>query len=213
MPKRLTIDFFHDVVCGWCFNISPRLRVLSTEMELEVHHRTFILQENRQQMINVFGSMPKAKETILGHWDACEVASDTPELFNTEGMRKAPFEYPYGLPGALACKAAERLAGQGAHWDMFDKIQRAHITEARNVADVRVLHEIAAALGHDPVYFAETMSDPETLGAIEADRQYARRMQVRSVPMIIVRETGARLVNGPYEDLRAQLRVVETLVA
>lgn len=23
---KLTLEFFHDVVCGWCFNLSPRLR-------------------------------------------------------------------------------------------------------------------------------------------------------------------------------------------
>ena len=33
MPS-LTIDFFHDVVCCWCFNISSRLRDLAAEFEV-----------------------------------------------------------------------------------------------------------------------------------------------------------------------------------
>ena len=110
----LTVDFFHDVVCGWCFNISPRLRVLAGEFDIEVRHRTFVLQDSPEQMIAVFGSMDQAKGTILGHWAACRAASDTPELFNIDGMRAAAFDYPYGLPAALFCKAAERLSGQDA---------------------------------------------------------------------------------------------------
>jgi len=201
----LTVDFFHDVVCGWCFNISPRLRVLAAEFDIHVRHRTFVLQESREQMIAVFGSMDQAKETILGHWAACRAASDTPELFNIEDMRAASFEYPYGLPAALFCKAAERLAGQEAHWDMFDGIQKAHIVEAHNVADMDVLLDIAADQGFDRDRVRRAVFDPGTRSAVVADRQLARRMQVTSVPTVIVRETGTRLVNGPVGDLRAQL--------
>jgi predicted DsbA family dithiol-disulfide isomerase len=52
-----------------------------------------------------------------------------------------------------------------------------------------------------------------TRRAVDSDRQYAHRLQVRSVPTLIVRETGARLVNGPIQDLRAQLRVAQKLAA
>lgn len=213
MSPRLTIDFFHDVVCGWCFNISPRLRALADEFDLAVHHRTFVLQDSRERMIEVFGSMSSAKETILRHWAACRRASYTPELFNIEGMRAAPFEYPFGLPAALACQASERIGGPAAHWDMFDRLQKAHITEARNVADPGVLISIAKEAWYDPTHFSEVMAEFGTRRAVERDRQCAHRLQVRSVPTLIVRETGARLVNGPIEDLRAQLRVALKLAA
>ena len=50
------------------------------------------------------------------------------------------------------------------------------------------------------------MTDPATKQAVEADRQRARCLQVSSIPALVVRETGTRLVNGPIDDLRAQLR-------
>ena len=213
MASRLTIDFFHDVVCGWCFNISPRLRVLTEEFDLAVRHRTYVLQDSRERMIKVWGSMPQAKETILGHWAACRRASDAPELIDIEAMRAAPFDYPHGLPAALACQVAERLGGPVAHWDMFDRLQKAHLTEARNVADPEILVEVALELGFDPARFTELMAAPASRRAVDADRQHAHRLQVRSVPTLIVRETGARLVNGPIEDLRAQLHTALKLVA
>jgi predicted DsbA family dithiol-disulfide isomerase len=128
-------------------------------------------------------------------------------------MRAAPFDYPHGLSAALGCKAAERLGGQAAHWDMFDRLQRAHLTEARNVADPATVLDVAQELGFGTAGFKQVLEDPQTAQAVAADRQRARTLQVRSVPTLIVRETGARLVNGPREDLAAQLRAALRLVA
>ena len=205
MPT-LTIDFFHDVVCCWCFNISSRMRALAAEFDLEIRHRTFVLQANRAEMACRWGTPEDARETILGH-------SDRPKLVDIDAMRAAPFDYPHGMTAALGCKAAERLGGQAAHWDMFDRLQRAHLSEARNVADPATVLHAARDLGFESAAFAEVFEDPETLGAVETDRQQARALQVRSIPTLIVRETGTRLVNGPREDLATQLQAALRLVA
>lgn len=203
MPM-LTIDFFHDVVCCWSFNISSRLHSLVEEFNLDVQHRTYVLQANQKEMRERWGSPEDAKGAILGHWAACRQVSDRPELVNVEAMRTAPFDYPHGLIAALACKAAERIGGQSAHWEMFDRLQRAHLSDAQNVGDPAVSLRAAHELGLKG--FDETLQDPVTLQLVESDRQRARELQVRSVPTLLVRETGARLVNGPREDLAAQLR-------
>ncbi|MFB9151024.1 DsbA family oxidoreductase [Roseovarius ramblicola] len=88
---------------------------------------------------------------------------------------------------------------------MFDRLQRAHITEARNVADRDVINDLAASIGHDRTEFRTLLRDPETARRVEADRQHAQRFQIRSVPTLIEPMTGTRLVNGPIEDLRVQL--------
>jgi predicted DsbA family dithiol-disulfide isomerase len=209
----LTIDFFHDVVCCWCFNVSSRLRDLAAEFDLDIRHRTFVLQASRAEMATRWGAPDAARETILGHWAACRSVSDRPDLVDIEAMRAAPFDYPHGMTAALACKAAERLGGQTAHWDMFDRLQRAHLAEARNVADPAVVLQAARDLGFEAAAFARMVDDAATARAVEADRQRARLLQVRSIPALIVRETGTRLVNGPRADLAAQLRAALRLVA
>ena len=60
----LTLDFFHDVVCGWCFNLSPRLHTLAEAFDLDVRHRTFVLQDSPRRMADVFGSPAAAKATV-----------------------------------------------------------------------------------------------------------------------------------------------------
>ena len=211
--SALTIDFFHDVVCCWCFNISSRMRSLGDEFDLDIRHRTFVLQANTAEMAARWGSPADARETILGHWAVCRENSDQPERVDIDAMRAAPFDYPHGMTAALGCKAAERLGGQAAHWDMFDRLQRAHLAEARNVADPATVLHVARDLGFEASAFAEVVDDPETMRAVEADRQYARALEVRSIPTLIIRETGTRLVNGPREDLAAQLQTVLCLVA
>lgn len=212
MPT-LTVEFYHDVVCCWCFNISSRLRVLATEFDLKVVHRTFVLQASRAEMAARWGTPDQARETILGHWSVCRQVSDRPELVDIDAMRTAKFDYPHGLTAAIGCKAAERLGGQPAHWDMFDRLQLAHLSEARNVVDTDVVFSVADELGYDARLFAEVFSDPATVRAVEQDRHRARALQVHSVPTLIIRETGTRLVNGPTDDLAAQLRTAMRLVA
>ena len=209
----LTIDFFHDVVCCWCFNISSRMRGLAEELDLDIRHRTFVLQASRAEMALRWGKPEQARETILGHWEACRHVSDRPELVDTDAMRAAPFDYPHGMIAALGCKAAERIGGQATHWDMFDRLQRAHLDEARDIADPDIVLAVALDIGIDGDAFRTAFEDPITARAVDADRRQARALQVRSVPTLIVRETGARLVNGPREDLAAQLRAALRLVA
>lgn len=212
MPA-LTIDFFHDVVCCWCFNISSRMRGLAKEFDLDIRHRTFVLQGSQTEMAERWGSPAQARATILEHWKLCRQVSDRPDRVNVDAMRAAPFDYPHGMTAARACKAAERIGGQAAHWDMFDRLQLAHLSGEQDIADPATVLDVARALGFEGAAFADVFHEAATARAVETDRQDARRMQVHSIPTLIVRETGARLVNGPREDLAAQLRTALRLSA
>lgn len=209
----LTIDFFHDVVCCWCFNISSRMRKLAAEFDLDIRHRSFVLQASRAEMAARWGAPEDAREAILGHWAVCRRFSDRPDLVDINAMQAAPFDYPHGMTAARGCKAAERIGGQAAHWDMFDRLQRAHLTEARNVADPETILQAARELGFESAAFAEIFDDQATALAVEADRQRARALHVNSVPTLIIRETGTPLVNGPLEDMATQLRSAIDLVS
>lgn len=143
--QRPKIEFFHDVVCGWCLVMSPGLRQIARELSVEIEHRSFVLQISRAEMVQVFGLMERAKATILGHWENCALHDDENRI-NVRGMRRQSFEYPSGLPGAIACKAAEIRRGQDGHWDMFDAIQSAHLTENFNIADREVSSDLVNRL-------------------------------------------------------------------
>ncbi|KIC20839.1 MULTISPECIES: DsbA family oxidoreductase, partial [unclassified Leisingera] len=92
----LTIDFFHDAVCGWCFVMSPKLRKLAAEFPIRVRHRTFVLQDSPAKLAAAFGSAEKAKSAILGHWERC-AEHDEGGRINVEGMRRQRSPYPTGV--------------------------------------------------------------------------------------------------------------------
>jgi len=150
------VDFFHDVVCGWCFVLAPRLQQVSAELGIQVRHRSFVLQDSRAQMVEVFGSMERAKAIILRHWTDCAAHEDSARI-DIEGMRAQDFEYPSGWLGALACQAAGLIGGNDAHGAMFDAVQWAHLHQHRNIGDAEVLLDIAESLGHPRGAFADHM--------------------------------------------------------
>ena len=128
MSKKIRVDFFHDVICRWCYVLSPRLRQLAEEFNLDIHHHAFALLATREEMIGKFGSMKQAKQIILGHWEQCPRADDNKRV-NVEGMRQQTFEYPFSTPGLVGCKAAEQQGGASAYWNYFDAATHAHMSE------------------------------------------------------------------------------------
>lgn len=203
------VEFFHDVVCGWCYVMSPRLRLVAGELGLQIRHRSFVLQASREEMIRAFGSMERAKHEILGHWQSCAQHDDYDRI-DVEGMRREAFEYPSGLAGALACQAAELLGGDTAHWDLFDAIQHAHLSRHRNIADAEVLLDIAVATGFERNAFASCMEGTEALQRVARDRARAQELNIRSIPTL-VGAGGLRLQTTPVNELRARLAPLASL--
>ncbi|RTR33196.1 DsbA family oxidoreductase [Shewanella atlantica] len=209
MQKKLRVDFFHDVICGWCYVLSPRLRQLASELDLDVHHHAFALSASKEEMVAKFGgSMTQAKKIILGHWEQCALADDQKRV-NVEGMRKQSFEYPTSLPGLLACKAAKIQGGEQKYWDYFDAVQHAHMSENRNIADMDVLADIAADLGLDKNTFQQDYKSQEVLEEVNQDRQLAQQLSIQSVPSLVINEQW--LISGaqPLDELRQQLKQMQ----
>ena len=204
---RIALDFYHDVVCGWCFVLGPRLKIVAREFDLEIRHKGFVLQDSRERMIAAFGSMPAAKAEILRHWEQCRAAADDPSSIDVEGMRAAPFEYPNGWLAALACQAAERQAGMEGHGRMFDALQVKHLTENRDIADLDVIMETARLIGLDPDQFERDVAGVEVHERVRADRREAARLGIRSIPTLVVRGNNIMLRNiASTDDLRARIR-------
>lgn len=208
MTPKLTVDFFHDVICGWCYVLSPRLRQLEKELDLDVHHHAFALSASKEDMVQRFGSMPQAKDVILGHWQQCAIADDQPRI-NVEGMRRQSFEYPTSMPGLLACKAVEKQAGQQRYWDYFDAVQHAHMSENRNIADPEVLISLADELGLDTQRFKLDWQAPERLEEIEQDRQLAQDFGIQSVPSLVVNRRWLLSGAQPLDELHQQLQQIQ----
>jgi predicted DsbA family dithiol-disulfide isomerase len=192
------IEFFHDVLCAFCFIESPRLRRLAAEDPgVEIVHRAFALAPSAATLHAMFGGAERAKTEILRHWRAAARLEPTAGI-DPDLMAGREFGYPHSMPGLLATKAA---AQQGREWDVYDRVQRAHLVEARDIEDTDVLVQIAADLELDPVRFAADIAAPRTRAAVEADLARSRELGVRGVPALVA--DGRVAVSGavPHDDL------------
>jgi len=198
----MQVEFFHDVLCAWCFALSPRMRRLVAEFpEIEVIHRSFALASDADRLVEMFGSKEAAKREILNHWRNAN-ENDDEHRIHTEDMALRTFDYPYSMPGLVACKSAELQGGQLAHWNMFDRIQKAHLVETQNIADFNVLLQCADEVGLDTERFKNDFESDATLDAIYQDSYRAKELGVNAVPSLLI--NGRKLLSGAhkYETLK-----------
>ncbi len=197
----MEIEFFHDVLCAWCYALSPRLRRLTEEFpEIKVIHRSFPLAPEPNDIVQMFGSKEKGKRDILQHWKAANMNDDEHRI-NAELMEQREFDYPYSTPALLACKAAELQGGQAMHWDYFDKVQEAHLTLCRNIADFDVLTDIARELGLDVEKFSADLRSEQAKYLLRLDIDRALELGVEATPTLVANDgtlTGA----VPYDSLK-----------
>lgn len=204
------VEFFHDAVCGWCYLLSPRLREIASRYNVKIIHRAYVLQRNEEEMVRRFGSLEQAKSEILEHWKHCQFYAEDPSRINIEGMRRADFHYPSGWNAALAAKAAEALGGQIGHWNFFDSVQTAHLKYNRNIADRKVLLDIAESIGFNKAQFEGAMTLQSTSEAVNEDNVRARSFGVQSIPALLI--NGKRLISQTLtteqlEELFKQLQI------
>ncbi len=204
----LRLEFFHDVLCAWCYAFSPRVRrLVASYPDIEVQHRSFALAPTPEAIVAIFGSKEQGKREILEHWRAANLNDDEHRI-RADLMASRTFDYPYSMPGLWACKAAEFQGGQEAHWDMFDRVQRAHLTECLNIADFEVLRHCAAEVGLDVERWERDYHSAAVREAVEQDLARARLYGVTGVPTLVAEGRYALVGAQPYERLEAWLKAV-----
>lgn len=199
----IKIEFFHDVICSFCFPMSYRMRLLKEQHpEVEIVHRSYALTPQPEDFARMFGTREDAKEEILSHWDHANQNDDL-HRFNIAGMKAKDFPFPYSMPGLWAAKAARFIGGEAMYWDIFDALQKALFVENRNIEDEQVLESIVREQGVDVDAWRKLYESPEVRNAVEVDLQLAANYGIRSVPSLIV--------NGRYNISGAQ--PLDTLIA
>jgi predicted DsbA family dithiol-disulfide isomerase len=205
---KIQIEFFHDVLCAWCFAISPRVRRLAQENpDVEIIHRSFALAPNPDAIVQIFGSKKNGKREILNHWRMAN-ENDDEHRINADLMEQREFDYPYSIPGLLSCKAAELQGGQEAHWKMFDRIQRAHLVECLNIGDFNVLKKCAEDVGLDVEQWEKDFNSEEVFQNLAYDIELARHYGINGVPTLVANKRWGIVGAHKYETLEKWLNKV-----
>lgn len=202
---KVQIEFFHDVICSFCFPMSYRMHQLQEEMkEIEIIHRSFALVKDVRDFDRMFGSRVAAKDEIIKHWAQANENDDL-HRFNIPGMEKENFLFPTSMNGLIACKAGYRTAGEAGYWKVFDALQHGLFVLNKNIEEEEVIKERVESTGIDFDLWKRYYMDGDTKEAVEKDLSMAQEYGINSVPCLIV--------NGKYKISGAQpySRIVEAI--
>ena len=184
----IKIEFFHDVICSFCFPMSARMRQLTDKYNnIEITHRSFALGWDPEDFIRSFGSREAVKPEVLNHWEHAN-QNDDEHRFNIEGMRQTDFNFPISKPGLIAAKAAGLIGGDDMYWNVFDRIQNKLFVENKNIEDIAILEE---AVKETNVPFEEwktQFNKIETEEAVLKDLQIAQTYGVYSAPTLVINQ-------------------------
>lgn len=190
----IKIEFFHDVICSFCFPMSARMRRIAKKYNnIEIKHRSFALGWEAEDFIRSFGSREAVKPEVVGHWVHAN-KNDDEHRFNIEGMRQTNFNFPISKPALKAAKAAGLIGGDNMYWDVFDRLQNKLFVENKNIEDMAVLEEAVKETNISFEDWKAQFENDETEKAVLADLQLARVYGVNSVPTLVI--NGKYLVSG-----------------
>lgn len=209
--NRVTIEFFHDVICSFCFPMSYRMRQIQKMMpEVQIVHRSYALVKSDRDFDAMFGSREAAKAEIMSHWEHANQNDDL-HRFNISGMKKADFLFPFSMKPLIACKAAYFVAGDAAYWDVFDNLQNALFVQNRNIEEVEIIEDCIRKSGIDFESWVKHYNSGETKDAVEKEFQLGRQYGVQGVPCLVI--DGKYLISGaqPLAQIILAIRnVIET---
>jgi len=204
--NTVTIEFFHDVICSFCFPMSYRMRQLKELMpEVQIIHRSYALVKSAGDFDWMFGSRTKAKDEIMSHWEHANHNDDL-HRFNISGMRQADFPFPTSMKGLSACKAAYFVAGDAGYWDVFDNLQHALFVQNRNIEDHEVIEDCVRKSGIDFESWVKHYNSEEIKDAVEKDFLLVKQYNIKGVPALVI--NGNQQISGA-QPLSRIIQVIE----
>lgn len=181
----MQIDVYQDTVCPWC-RIGKRHLDLALETWAEpvtVNYRSFFLNPDIPLEGYDFRPYMTAKGggqiELEGFFSAPRERGEAVGLtFNFEDITRAPNTTLSHQLIAIT-PAADRAA-------MTDAIYAAYFENGRDIGELDVLVDIAAAQGLDPAETRARLEAGEGLDVVQADVATARQLGISGVPFFVI---------------------------
>lgn len=184
----LQIEFFHDVICSFCFPMSNRLRkVIAKYPNIKVIHRSFALGWEKEDFERMFGTHAAVKPEVLNHWEAAN-QNDDDHRFNIDGMKEQDFLFPTSKAGLLAAKAAGEVGGQAAYWEVFDKLQTGLFVRNMDIADDQVIETLIKETTIDFDKWQSSFKSPDTETKVRQDLQLVQAYGIQGAPALVINQ-------------------------
>ncbi|MCY0859296.1 MAG: DsbA family protein [Sulfolobaceae archaeon] len=184
----ITLVFYHDVLCPFCYVMSKRLQkaIKDFKGEIDIIHKAFMLLPSIEELREIAPTEEEARHIFEEEFSILK--RFYPDYDPKAVIGKGKITYVWSLPPQMACKAAEFQGGSEAHWRYFDIAQDKFFKEGENIADDNVLIEIAKEAGLDLDRFKRDFKSKKARLAVEEDEADAKAKGIRGVPAILVND-------------------------
>jgi predicted DsbA family dithiol-disulfide isomerase len=196
---KIDIDIVSDAICPWCFIGKRRLeRALADageDLEVRIGWRPFQLNpdmpregmDRKAYLAAKFGGDARAKGAYRA---VLEAGTGEGIAFDFQAMRRTPNTID-------AHRLIDRAGRLGVQDQVVEGLFRAYFLDGRDIGDVAVLAEVAAAAGLDEAEMRRYLESDEDAERIAAEDAMARKMGINGVPCFIVNRKYA--ISGAQE--------------
>ncbi|WMN89438.1 DsbA family protein [Vibrio parahaemolyticus] len=180
----VTIHYFFDPMCGWCYGASDLIEPLVTSPQFNVvFHPGGMLNQH------VIGS--EFRQHIIGSDE--RIAAETGAVFGDAYVQRVKQEHEFILDSYLPTQAiltAEKLGLDP--WVMLKSIQSSHYQSGLKVNEPSTLKSIAETLGLDTSDWYEMMEQNQTvlINEIHSSQQLMSQLQVNGFPTLLIEKEG-----------------------
>lgn len=181
----MKVDVFHDTVCPWCRIGKRHLELALAEWEggpVEVNYRTFFLNDDIPAEGYDFRPYMQAKG---GGHIPLEQFFEAPRQMGAKVGLTFDFEAIERAPNSKLSHQLIYLTPEEARKAMVDAVYEAYFEEGRDIGDLAVLLEIAAAQGLDVAATRQALERGAAKAIVEADNRWAKQQGISGVPFFI----------------------------
>ena len=190
----VTVHYFFDPMCGWCYGATSLIDILAEMPEFEiVYHPGGMIQKRAIE--------PTFRQHILQADD--QISSMTKVPFGEAYKARVASAGEFVIDSYLPTKALLVGIGMGIQANvMLKAIQAAHYQEGKALDKPEVLQALAVSLGLDETTWHKKMSGAESdlMKQIQESHKLMGRFQVSGFPTLIVEKDSQllRLPHGSY---------------
>jgi predicted DsbA family dithiol-disulfide isomerase len=125
------------------------------------------------------------REQLLARYGGAAVTERMTRFFADRGLEYNP--NPDIVPNSMnALRVTELARDLGRHADMHDRLMDAYWTEAKNIGDLEVLREEAAAVGLPAGEVEDVLAGDRYRDRVEASTRKAYSMGANAVPAFVL---------------------------
>ncbi len=186
LENPLTLEFFSDFVCPWCYLVTPRIDRLTRRYNIRIKWIGFPLHPDTPEE-----GLPLADLFQGGEAEMEEALARLRAVAEAEGLPFGPRTHTYNSRLAQELNKWAEEMGRGHEFRRAAYL--GYFEQGFNLTDLDVLSSLARSVGLDSGEAREVLEERAYAMVVDEDWSYARANEVVAVPTF---RAGGRTVVG-----------------